>query len=148
MNVTRDVVEDLVPVYFSGEASEDTIHLVEEYFRQDPQFERSVRAEAGVLAVIGNASVPLPDSDAEKATLNRIRKILRQQRILFGTALTLTLNAIVLGLSLTITDGGTSLHWWMFPLQREVSGGLLVIAAGVLILYLVGGRETGLESRK
>jgi hypothetical protein len=148
MNVTRDVVEDLVPVYFSGEASEDTIHLVEEYFRQDPQFERSVRAEAGVLAVIGNASVPLPDGDAEKATLNRIRKILRQQRILFGTALTLTLNAIVLGLSLTITDGGTSLHWWMFPLQREVSGGLLVIAAVVWILYLVGGRETGLESGK
>ena len=148
MNVTRDVVEDLVPVYFSGDASEDTIHLVEEYFRQDPQFERSVRAEAGVLAGIGAASVPLPDRDAEKATLNRIRKILRQQRILFGIALTLTLNAIVLGLSLTITDISTTLHWWMFPLQREVSGGLLVIGAVVWILYFILGRETGLESRK
>ena len=148
MNVTRNLVEDLIPVYFSGDASEDTIHLVEEYFQQDPQFERSVRAEAGVLAGIGAASVPLPDCDAEKATLNRIRKILRQQRILFGIALTLTLNAIVLGLSLTITDGGTSLHWWMFPLQREVSEGLLVIGAVVWILYFVRGRETGLEPRE
>jgi hypothetical protein len=148
MNVTRNVVEDLVPVYFSGDASQDTIRLVEEYFRQDPQFERSVRAEAGVLADVGAASALLPDCDAEKATLNRIRKILRQQRILFGIALTLTLNAIVLGLSLTITDSGTTLHWWMFPLQREVSGGLLVMGAVFWILYLVRGRQTGLESRK
>ncbi|HKN60818.1 MAG TPA: hypothetical protein VJW93_06555 [Candidatus Acidoferrales bacterium] len=148
MNVTRNVVEDLVPVYFSGDASEDTIHLVEEYFQQDPQFERSVRAEAGVLTAVGAACVPLPGCDAEKAALNRIRKILRQQRILFGIALTLTLNAIVLGLSLTITDGGTSLHWWMFRPQRVVSGGLLVIATVVWILYFVRGRETGLEPRK
>ena len=29
MNVTREVMTDLLPVYFSGEASEDTKQLVE-----------------------------------------------------------------------------------------------------------------------
>ena len=40
MNVTREVVTDLLPIYFSGEASGDTKVLVEDYFRQDPDFEQ------------------------------------------------------------------------------------------------------------
>jgi hypothetical protein len=39
MNITREVVTDLLPVYFSGEASGDTKVLVEDYFRQDPDFD-------------------------------------------------------------------------------------------------------------
>ena len=40
MNITREVVTDLLPIYFAGEASGDTKVLVEDYFRQDPDFER------------------------------------------------------------------------------------------------------------
>jgi hypothetical protein len=36
MNVTREVVTDLLPIYFSGEASADTKVLVEDYFAGRP----------------------------------------------------------------------------------------------------------------
>src|SRR5205814_4494726 len=45
MNVTREVVTDLLPIYFAGEASGDTKVLVEDYFRQDRSEERRVGKE-------------------------------------------------------------------------------------------------------
>jgi hypothetical protein len=43
MIVERGVIIDLLPAYFSGEASAATCALVEEYFRQDPEFEKMAR---------------------------------------------------------------------------------------------------------
>lgn len=40
MNVTRDVIYDLLPSYFAGDASADTRALVEAYFETDPEFGR------------------------------------------------------------------------------------------------------------
>jgi anti-sigma factor RsiW len=41
--VTREVIIDLLPAYFSGEASEQTRQLVEGYFEGDPEFARMAR---------------------------------------------------------------------------------------------------------
>src|SRR6516162_8819228 len=38
MNVTREVIKDLWPVYAAGEASADTRGLVEAFLQQDPEF--------------------------------------------------------------------------------------------------------------
>src|SRR5258708_22942308 len=38
MNVTREVINDLWPLYAAGEASADTRALVEVFLRQDPDF--------------------------------------------------------------------------------------------------------------
>lgn len=43
MNVTREIVLDLLPLYLSGEASPDTAAAVEEFLKANPEFERSVR---------------------------------------------------------------------------------------------------------
>jgi len=40
MKVTRDVIYDLLPSYFAGDASDDTRALVEAYFESDPEFGR------------------------------------------------------------------------------------------------------------
>jgi anti-sigma factor RsiW len=40
MKVTRDVIYDLLPSYFAGDASHDTRALVEAYFETDPEFAR------------------------------------------------------------------------------------------------------------
>ena len=37
MNVTREIILDLLPVYLSGEASPATRSLVEEYMKRDPE---------------------------------------------------------------------------------------------------------------
>ena len=57
MNVTRQVVADLLPIYISGEASGDTRALVEDFFRQDPEFERIALSAATPLEKIGRAHV-------------------------------------------------------------------------------------------
>jgi hypothetical protein len=36
MKVTREVIYDLLPSYFAGDASDDTRALVEAYFETDP----------------------------------------------------------------------------------------------------------------
>jgi anti-sigma factor RsiW len=40
VKVTREVIYDLLPSYFAGDASDDTRALVEAYFETDPEFAR------------------------------------------------------------------------------------------------------------
>lgn len=91
MNVTREVVTDLLPIYFSGEASGDTKVLVEDYFRQDPDFERIVRSAATPLETL-RAHAPIAASpEKEKRDLESVRRGLLRRRMLFGGSLFLTL---------------------------------------------------------
>ena len=41
--ITQDVIVDLLPVYFSEEASEQTRRMVETYFAEHPDFEKMAR---------------------------------------------------------------------------------------------------------
>ena len=50
LNVTRDVVADLWPVYEAGEATADTRALVDEFLANDPSFAQTLRAAAAVQA--------------------------------------------------------------------------------------------------
>ncbi len=43
MKVTREVITDLLPAYLSKEASADTCVLIEEFFKQDPEFAALVK---------------------------------------------------------------------------------------------------------
>jgi len=91
MNVTRAVVTDLLPIYFSNEASEDTKVLVEEYFRQDHDFERIARSAATPLETL-RAAAPIPAGpEKEKRDLESVFGGLRRRRVLFGVSMFLTL---------------------------------------------------------
>jgi len=91
MNVTREVVTDLLPIYFSGEASGDTKVLVEDYFRQDPDFERIARSAATPLETLRAAAPIAAASEKEKRDLESVRRGLWRRRMLFGGSLFLTL---------------------------------------------------------
>lgn len=91
MNVTRDVITDLLPVYFSGEASEDTKQLVEDYFREDPGFERIARRAATPLETLRKAAPVQPDADKERLDLECAREQVFRSRLAFGAALLFTL---------------------------------------------------------
>lgn len=91
MNVTRDVMKDLLPVYFSGEASEDTRALVEEYFRQNPEFERMARGSARPLDTLRAATAVPPEAEKEKRDLECVHRELRRNKVFFAVALFLTL---------------------------------------------------------
>jgi anti-sigma factor RsiW len=77
MNVTRDVVNDLLTIYLAGEASADTRALVEEYLATDPALAREVDAAR-------SGSLPLPDvppgpATAEKRALDATRQMLKHR---------------------------------------------------------------------
>ena len=91
MNVTREVVMDLLPIYFSDEASADTKMLVEDYFRQDPDFERIARSAAKPLETLRAAAPIKASSEKEKRDLESILWGLRRRTWLFGVSLFLTL---------------------------------------------------------
>ena len=85
MNVTREVVLDLFPLYLAGEGSPATRTLVEEYLKQDPEFAKRIR-----LQWADNFDKALPSAlppDLELRSLRRTRGLLIWQRWLFGLAI-------------------------------------------------------------
>ena len=88
MKVTQDVIHDLVPAYLSGEASADTVALVEEFLRLDPDLARTVEAlRANPLPELPIAMRPTQ----EKETLDMTKELLRWRGILMGFAIFLTM---------------------------------------------------------
>ena len=94
MNITREVVTDLLPIYFSGEASSDTKSLVEEYFRDNPDFERMARSAGTPLETLRTAPPVAAGSEKEKRDLESVRCGLNRRKWLFGLSLFLTLSPL------------------------------------------------------
>jgi hypothetical protein len=94
MNITREVVTDLLPIYFSGEASSDTKSLVEDYFHENPDFERVARSAGAPLETLRAASPVASGSEKEKRDLESVRCGLDRRKWLFGLSLFLTLSPL------------------------------------------------------
>jgi nitroreductase len=82
MNVTREVIVDLLPVYYSGEASPATRSLVEEYMKQDPELSQRVRLQWAESVAKLAPSAPPPE--LELRSLRRARRLLHLQKWLLG----------------------------------------------------------------
>ena len=135
MNVTRNVIDDLLPAYLAGEASGDTVALVEEFLRQDPEL---------ALTVESLRRTPLPElpevllPTQEKEILNMTKRLLRWRAALMGLAFFLTL----LPLSVHFHDGELT---WIF-LQGPPLATAIVIAAALACwgaFFYVRGRLQG-----
>jgi hypothetical protein len=74
MKLEKDVVVDLLPAYFSGEASTATRLLVEDYFRDNPDFEKFARNAASPLEMLRVPTSEL-DSTKEKLAFERARTL-------------------------------------------------------------------------
>jgi len=85
MKLEREVIIDLLPVYFSGEASPATRALVEEYFRQNPEFAGTARGTGGALDALKLPPVTI-DDEREKAALERSRDALQSRTSFFWIA--------------------------------------------------------------
>ena len=75
MNISRDVVKDLIPVYLSGDASADTRTLVESYLKTDPELAADVTAARGPSLGLPATRPPT----AEKQTLDATRQLLKSR---------------------------------------------------------------------
>lgn len=74
MNVTREVITDLWPLYMDGEASSETRALVDAFLAQDPEFARSLQ-DRDVDRLL-RTDVPRLACDREAEALKRTKQLL------------------------------------------------------------------------
>jgi len=131
MNVTREVILDLLPVYLSGEASPATSSLVEEYMKQDKDLARQIRERwAENFAKASPSALP---PDLELKSLRRTKNLLGWQRWLFGFGIFFS----VMPLSFEATFGGghvTEFHFLLHNSPVEL-GVCLTLAVACWIAY-------------
>ncbi|HEY7501066.1 MAG TPA: hypothetical protein VH740_21265 [Vicinamibacterales bacterium] len=125
MEVTRDIVVDLLPLYRSGEASRDTRAAVEEYLQRDPSLGRLADAGEDESAV---ASAPSLADDIERSAVERTRRRLRARSWTLAIALLCTLLPFSFGI-------GSGFNFVMF---RDVpwSRALWAVAVVLWIWYV------------
>ena len=78
MEITRDVILDLLPLYQAGEVSGDTRVLVEKYLETDPELAAAAR-DLATTELPDDIPVPITKEDKMEA-LNEAKK-----RMLIGT---------------------------------------------------------------
>lgn len=132
MNVTNDIINDLIPLYVANECSADTRALVEEYLQRNPQRAEEVRR-------IMNTPIPGVASPAkgldEMRAFREARRRLRRRSWLMAFAIFFSLAPF----SFFSADGRT---WWLL---RDAPGSALVyagLAAVLWILYAVERRRS------
>lgn len=135
MTITRDIVRDLLPAYWSGEASPDTRAAVEAWLAQDPALALEARREAEAFEHLEETHADAPDPGIRMVALRRTKRILRVQRILFALASTFSLNAVSLGFSLRVDDAGAHLQWLALRGQGWVVAGVALVALALWIVY-------------
>ena len=105
MNVTRDVILDLIPLCHAGEASDDTRDLVAAFAAEDPEVAHLLTAPTKVTL----PKIPQLTKEAEMHTLERTRKTLKwQTTLLFGALLFTVLAALFGGLVFYLLGFGGS----------------------------------------
>lgn len=125
MNVTKDIIDDLIPLYAAGECSADTRALVEEYLQQHPQ-------QAGELRRIMNTPLPGPVPAAkgldEVRAFREARRRLRRRSWLMAAAIFFSLAPF----ASFVSDNGRS--WWFL---RDATGYALGYAAIGVVFWIL-----------
>lgn len=135
MNVTREVIKDLLPLYQEGEVSPDTRRLVEEYLAKDSELRDQMAAPAFRQQDLRVRA----EVDQALATLERTKRALRRQKWLQFFALLLTLAPL--------TSYGTGGHL-KFMVLRDVPLSLIPLWGGAAILwaYYLKSRRSGVSA--
>ena len=87
MNVTRDVIYDLLPAYFAGDASPDTRQLVDDFFATDPEFGRMAARFQTVAERARHGSAGSAAAERERQSFSRVRARLGLRYAALGWAL-------------------------------------------------------------
>ena len=131
MDVKREVILDLLPVYLSGEASPATRALVEQYMQKDPELAQRIRLQwAENFAKVAPSTLP---PELELRSLRRTRSLLSWQRWLFGFGIAFT----ALSLTSEISFSGGHLKEFHFLLRDYPAqfGTCLILAVACWIAY-------------
>ena len=141
MEVTRDVILDLLPVYLMGEASPATRALVEEHLARDPELAARVHANAADVLARTAGALPRLAPDLELRSVVRTRRVFVWMRWLFALACIFTAVGASVRFSIEdgrLTDVGFALS--NHPLQLAL---FLSLGAACWIAYFALKRTLG-----
>jgi hypothetical protein len=88
MNITDDVLNDLLTLYLAGEASADTRALIEDRARREPAF--AAKLEAARAVDVAAALTATPPSGLELTALKRTRQALFLRTLFWASGLFFT----------------------------------------------------------
>lgn len=125
MNITKDVIADLLPLYEAGEASADTRALVEAFLKTDP----SLLSDRSVEASLKCEPAPVVERERRLA-LARTVHLLKRRQMCFAFALCFTL----MPMSFVFADDGIT--WLMWRDAPDAAQGFLAAAVVSWFLFL------------
>jgi anti-sigma factor RsiW len=97
MNVTRDVIYDLLPGYFSGDLSPDTRVLVDEFLEQDPEFRKMMERFRTMFGEARGGMAPAAGRAAERVTFERARAVMHKRSELRGYTVAFGIAGLLVG---------------------------------------------------
>lgn len=119
MNVTDEVMNDLLTVYLAGEASADTKALLESHARHDAAFASRLEAARALSPI----RIPHggPPSDLELRTLTETRRFIFLRTMLWAAGISFTLLPLVFtfdrrGVEFLVLGRHTGLMWSFWSL--------------------------------
>jgi len=123
MNITKDIIADLYPLYAENECSADTRALVADYLQRHPQEAEALRLTAATSLP---RPAPSPAQFAEAQSLREARRRVRRRSWLMGLAIFLSLTPLTF-------HGGGGTSWWML---RDAPQSAMVYAGLGLVLWV------------
>ena len=124
MNVTKDIINDLIPLYVANECSADTRTLVEEYLQQHP--EEAVELQRIINTAVPDA-VPLAKNLDEVRAFREARRRLRLRSSVMALAIFFSL----VPMSSFVDDRRS---WWML---RDAPGAALIYAVIGVVFWII-----------
>lgn len=107
MEITRNVILDLMPLYLANEVSADTRALVEKYLETDPGLERIAKQSAAMEL---SEDIPIPLTEETKMEAYREAKQLLYRRTVIWAVLIAFMILSCLGISLVAYFGLVSVR--------------------------------------
>ena len=124
MNITKNVINDLFPLYAANECSPDTRALVDEYLKSNPQQAQELKRVMNTPML----GTPLPAASLDEArSLRETRRRLRRRSWVLGFA-------IFFSLAPFSFFAGSNQTWWML---RDAPKSALAYGAVAILGWIV-----------
>ena len=129
IHLDEDVILDLLPVYFAGEASAASRGVIEAYFEAHPQFAQAVSAIQAQTPLVPGAAAP----NGGHVAIKRVKRQLRWRAVLMAIAIFCSISPFTF-----IYHSGRLLFftWRDAPLTAAVYAGIAAVAWITLLLSI------------
>jgi hypothetical protein len=126
MNITRNVILDLLPLYLADELSDDSRALVEAFLATDPAL-AALTKQASQTPSLESISIPLT-KDNEMKSFERTKRLLFQKNLFLALAIFISLSL----LAFRIDETGIT---WLWQGARGMVWGLFIAAALLWVAF-------------